>query len=71
MINPIDHTRTAEGVRALSCRAVRRGGRRYRTDARRTRRMDVVYRVGRMDVPGSGRGVARTAGAATASSMDP
>ena len=52
MLNPINHTRTAARRRPLQGRAVRGRGRRLRTAAtRRTRRMELVYRVSRVDVP--------------------
>ncbi len=52
----------ARGRRALSCRAVRRRGRRLRaSDARRARRLDVVHGLRRMDVPGGDRSTARSA----------
>ena len=64
MINPINHMRTRGRRRALPCRAVRRGRRRLRApDARRPRRLDVVHRLGGMDVSGGGPGAARTAAA--------
>ena len=50
------------GRRALQGRAVRRGGRRLRApDAHRSRRLDLVHRVGRLDVSGGGAGAARAA----------
>ena len=63
MINPINHTRTRRGRRALQGRAVRRRRRRLRApDARRPRRLDLVHRLGRLDVSGGGAGAARACG---------
>ena len=48
MINPINHTRTAGGCRALQGRALRGRRRRLRaSDARRPRRLDLVHRARR------------------------
>ncbi len=64
MLNPINHTRTPERRRALPGRAVRGGRRRLRaSDARRPRRLDVVHRLGRLDVSGGDRRAARPAAA--------
>ncbi len=49
---PRDPRRHARGGRSLSRRAVRGGGRRLRrTSAHRPRRVDLVHRLGRLDVP--------------------
>ena len=62
MINPINHTRTPERRRAVPRGAVRGRRRRLRApDARRPRRLDLVHRLGRMDVPGGRPGAARPA----------
>ena len=53
MINPLTHTRTPEGVHDLQGRALRRRGRRlHRRRAARPRRLDLVHRLGELDVPG-------------------
>ena len=52
MINPVNHGRTAARRRDVSRRAVRRCRRRLRDGAaHRPRRLDVVHRLGRVDVP--------------------
>ena len=62
LINPINHMRTPEACRALPRRAVRRRRRRLRApDARRPRRLDLVHRLGGMDVSGGGAGAPRAA----------
>ena len=64
MLNPINHMRTTGRYRAIPRRAVRRRGRRLRApDARRPRRLDLVHRLGRLDVPGGRSVAARTAAA--------
>ena len=62
MLNPINHMPHARGRRALPRRTVRgRGGRLRASDARRSRRLDVVHGFGRMDVSGGRRRPARSA----------
>ena len=57
MVNPINHTRTPEGLEQYQAEPVRRrGGRLRASDASRPRRVDVVHGIGRLDVPGGGRG---------------
>ena len=52
MLNPINHAGTRAGVHALQGRALRRRRRRLRrAAARRARRLDLVHRLGRLDVP--------------------
>ena len=52
MINPVNHARHADGDRHLQGRALRRRGRRLRRRAaHRPRRLDLVHRLGRLDVP--------------------
>ena len=56
MLNPINHMRTPEDVDRYRAEPVRSRGRRLRTsDARRAWRVDLVYGVRRMDVPGGDR----------------
>ena len=51
MLNPVNHSRDAGGRRALQDGAVRDGRRRLRARAaRRTRRMELVHGIGRLDV---------------------
>ena len=53
MLNPINHSRTREPGRAVHDRALRGRGRRLRPPgAPRARRLDLVHRLGRLDVPG-------------------
>ena len=64
MLNPINHTRTRGGRRALQGRAVRRRGRRVRARAaRRPRRLELVHRIGGVAVSGGAREHARAAAA--------
>ena len=52
MLNPINHTRTAADVERYSGGALRGRGRRLRAPAaRRPRRLDLVHRLRRLDVP--------------------
>ena len=73
MLNPVNHTRTGAGRRALPGRAVRPRRRRLRPPrARRARRLDLVHRLGRLDVPRRPREHPRAArAAARPSSCDP
>ena len=51
MLNPVNHTRTPGGRRALQDRALRAGRRRLRAAAaRRARRLELVHRLGGLDV---------------------
>ena len=62
LINPVNHARDAAGVAHLQGRAVRRRRRRLqRRAARRPRRLDLVHRLGRLDVPADHRVAARPA----------
>ena len=57
MLNPINHAQHAGGGPPIQGGAVRHGGRRLRrAAARRPRWMDLVHRVGGLDVPGRCRG---------------
>ena len=52
MLSPMSHARTPEQVGDLPGRALRRRRRRLRrAAARRARRLDLVHRLGRLDVP--------------------
>ena len=63
MINPVNHGATPAGDCDLQSRAVRRRGRRLCGLApHRPRRMDLVHRLGRLDVPAD-RGIASRAAA--------
>ena len=56
ILNPINHASTPGRRPALQGRALRHGGRRLRrAAARRSRRLDLVHRLGRLDVPGRRR----------------
>ena len=58
MINPVNHAQHAAASRRLQGRALRRGGRRLCVAAaHRPRRLDLVHRLGRLDVPAD-RGIA-------------
>ena len=60
MLNPITHSSTPHGDRAVPRRALCGGGRRLlRGTARRPRRLDLVHRVGRLDVSRRDRMAAR------------
>ena len=62
MINPVNHAHDAERRRRLQGRALRGGGRRLRRRAaHRPRRLDLVHRLGRLDVPADRRVAARPA----------
>ncbi len=51
LINPVTHAATPEAVATIPRRAVRRGRRRLRRPApHRPRRLDLVHRLGRLDV---------------------
>ena len=52
LINPVTHAQSPRGDRDLQGRALRRGRRRLRRRAaHRPRRLDLVHRLGRLDVP--------------------
>ena len=73
ILNPINHASTRAGVHRYKVEPYVDGGRRLRrAAARRPRRLDLVHRLGRLDVPGGPRvRSSASACAATTLTIDP